>query len=165
MSMQNQNVKVYKASQVLKNRIGLVRVDDMTKQRCQQVIEDNTQDFKPMAQVFLDRLMKAVTHASDGTVDMAKRKAAVTEPIMELKANAKMFKFDLVGDLANIMLSFVEAISRLDSDAVSILSAHQRTLSAIVTKGLRGDGGAVGHEMVKELRAVCERYFKKRALN
>lgn len=83
---------------------------------------------------FLDLLEAAVKQAGDRSIDMKTRKQALTSPVMELKANAAIFHYSLIGNLANIMLSFLESIEELDKDAVSIVGAHHTTLHAIVMK-------------------------------
>jgi len=86
----------------------------------------------------------------------------MTQPVMELKANARMFKYGLVSSLANIMLGFLESIEKLDKDAIEIVSAHQKTLHAIISREMKGDGGEYGVLLEKELRDAIRRYFSKR---
>lgn len=162
MSGQSSQVKIYKASQALQQRVGKVSFDQSVIDRTQNVIERNVQDFTPMAKLFLDTLSCAIEQAQNTVISQDKRLAAVVEPIMELKANAKMFKYDLVSSLASIMLAFVETLKDIDKDALAILEAHHRTLSVIVLKNMKGPGGAVGETMLKELQDVCQRYFQKR---
>ena len=80
---------------------------------------------------------------------------------MELKANAKIFHYDLVGNLANIMLNFLESITSLDKDALAIVRGHHETLRGIINNNLRGDGGQKGQIMITELENACARYYKK----
>jgi hypothetical protein len=80
---------------------------------------------------------------------------------MELKANGTMFKYELVSEFASTMLSFLEHIEQLDNDAIQIIDAHEKTLSALVAKRMKGHGGAVGAQLCKELEDVCGRYYRK----
>ena len=82
---------------------------------------------------------------------------------MTLKANASIFHYPLVGELAKIMLDFIETIKVLDKDAIDIVSAHHDTLYAIIKKKMRGDEGLKqGEAFITELKEACARYFKKR---
>jgi hypothetical protein len=81
---------------------------------------------------------------------------------MELKANATIFHYSLIGNLASIMLSFLESITKLDEDAISIVQAHHSTLQAIVQNKMKGDGGKNGKTFEKELKQVCARYYSKK---
>ena len=78
------------------------------------------------------------------------------------KANAAIFHYTLIGSMANVMLSFLEAIKEFDKDAIEMVAAHHTTLKAIVLKKMSGDGGAVGEQMVQELKDACARYYAKK---
>jgi hypothetical protein len=79
-----------------------------------------------------------------------------------LKANATTFKYTLIGNLANIMLSFLETIVVMDKDAIEIVGAHHNTLHMIIVRKLRGDGGEAGRQITLELQQACDRYYNKR---
>ncbi len=68
----------------------------------------------------------------------------------------------MVGNLANIMLSFLESIDTLDEDALSIVSGHHDSLKLILSSKMTGDGGKDGPVMVTELKDACARYYKKK---
>jgi len=94
---------------------------------------------------------------------MSEIKAILTAPVMELKANAAIFKYALIGNMANIMLSFLETITQMDNDAVEIVKAHHNTLHMIVVKKMSGDGGAGGKMLLQELQQACDRYYQRKA--
>jgi len=161
MSDSEQKVKVYQANKTLQARIGTGSLDEKAVERSQQVMDTNKVDFEPIANQFLKELGEAVKKAranpeAPNTVhDMA-------TPVMQLKANASTFRYTLVTNLANIMLNFLEAVRKVDQDVVSIVEAHQQTLSLIVAKKITGDGGPVGKQMQEELQSACQRYFAKK---
>ena len=45
---------------------------------------------------------------------------------MELGVNAGTFKYELIGNLANIMLTFLEALRVADDNAIEIVNAHEK---------------------------------------
>ena len=73
-----------------------------------------------------------------------------------------MFKYDLVGNLTNIMLNFLETVEDFDDDVIDIVQAHEDTLRHIITNKIAGDGGEDGMRLQKELKDACKRYFAKR---
>ena len=158
-------VKVHSADKSLQARIGTGPLDERAVERSQKVMDNNTVDFAPMALEFLDELERAIAMCKKNDVLMEESIAAMTTPVMQLKANASTFRYNLIGNMANIMLSFLEAIQKLDEDAVAIVTAHHQTLKAIVTNKMAGDGGPVGQQMEDELKAACKRYFGKRTVN
>lgn len=156
------NIKVHKADKSLQARIGTGPLDEEALARSQNVMDTNTVDFAPMATEYLDNLEAAIKTAQNKETDMSEAIQGMTNPVMQLKANAATFQYDLVSNLANVMLSFLEAIKELDEDAISIVAAHHQTLKAIVLKKMTGDGGPAGKQMEEELRSACNRYFSKR---
>lgn len=159
---------IYKANKMLQQRVGAGPLDEKAVQRSQKTIDENDVDFTPLGLQFLDMLEAAVKQAEDESIDMEVRKIAMTSPVMELKANATIFHYSLIGNLANIMLSFLESIKELDKDAISIVGAHHTTLHAIVMKKMKGDGGKYGDILTGELKDACARYYakkKKRRIN
>ena len=158
----SQGVQIIRASLELQQRIGIGPLDSGVVKRCQMVLDGNPTDFTPVARGFLFHLERAIGRADDETLPMQKRLDDLSKPVMELKANAKMFRYDLVTMLANIMLGFLESVSNLDKGAIEIVAAHHRTLAAIIDRKMTGDGGPAGAQLVQELKDACNRYFTRR---
>lgn len=162
MSDENQKPLVHKANYQLQKKIGKGPIDTKALERAQSMIEEATEDFEPLAMTFLSKLSIAIGDAQKDVGSVDNQIKNMTSPVMELKANAKMFKYDLVSSLANIMLGFLETINELDKDAIEIVAAHQQTLQLIVMKKMTGDGGEHGQLFQRELRDAVQRYFSKR---
>ena len=158
----NGQIKIIKATQDLQIKAGSGEIEASRIKRAEETIEMNTHDFVPTAEEFLKRLESGIRTARTGVGTEADLIAGMTRPVMELKANARMFKYDLVTSLANIMLGFLENVKELDKDAIQIVDAHHKTLSAIVLKKMSGNGGANGALLQTELEDAVERYFSKR---
>ena len=161
--MSNQDAKIHKASKSLQNKVGTGSVSEETMEKVNKSFEEKSVDFEPMAQEFLDQLNDAVEKAKDNhEEDMSVIYGRIASPVMQLKANASMFGYSLIGDLANIMLSFLESLSEIDEPIIQIIEANQKTWKLIITKQMKGDGGQYGEALRSELRGVCERYLKKK---
>lgn len=160
MSTSKKN-KIIPANKELTNKIGKGSISPIAIQRAEEEIKDNTVDFAPIGLDFLKKLEVALDRV-EVEDDIEKQKINIIKPVMELKANAEMFHYQLVGDLANIMLSFVESIKRLDKDATAITRSCHDSLKAILTSKMKGDGGKDGQTMIIELKDACARYYKKR---
>ncbi|MCB9983577.1 MAG: hypothetical protein H6861_07900 [Rhodospirillales bacterium] len=155
-------VRVFKADKQLQQKVGTGSLDEKTVERCQKVMDDNNVDFAPLAMEFLDKLDRAIKNAAAKDTPMEQSIQDMTNAVMQLKANASTFHYNLIGNMANVMLSFLENIKEIDADAVTIVTAHHQTLKAIVLKKMSGDGGPIGKQMEDELKAACNRYFAKR---
>ena len=164
MSPSDTKPKKYKASHDLQSRIGTGPLDRLAVERAQKEIDNNTIDFAPLGLDFLKRLDDSIqdiksnpsTHSEEDKIKQ------LTAPVMELKANAAIFHYELVGNLASIMLSFLESIDKLDNDAVSIVSGHHDSLKLILKSKMKGNGGDNGKVMEQELNDACARYYKKK---
>ena len=159
---ENTRPVIHKADQSLQNRIGKGPIDETALKKAQQVIEEASEDFEPLAMTFLSKLKTGIEAAQKGAGSNEELIKGMTSPVMELKANAKMFQYDLVSALANIMLGFLETISKLDKDAIDIVAAHHQTLNLIIIKKMKGAGGEHGKLLQTELRDAVHRYFSKR---
>ena len=152
--------KIYKADKSLQLRVGPISVTEAQIGNAERAIADAQEEFGPLAQMLLDKLSVAVEGASINP-NAPGNKEALIQPVMQLKANAKMFGYDLITTLANVMLGFLESISQMDAASVEIVAAHYRTLKLIADRKMTGDGGPVGVKLQTELRMVCARYLAK----
>tara|TARA_R110002124_G_scaffold287216_1_gene471374 strand:- start:60359 stop:60880 length:522 start_codon:yes stop_codon:yes gene_type:complete len=155
--------KTIVASKLLQAKVGRGQIREDQALACKKALETSTSDFEPVALEFLNSLEHAIDNATNSSdSDLEAHKALLFKPIFDLKANAKMFKYDLVSIMANIMVTFLEKITHLDKDAVEIVKAHHQTLTLIVQKKMNGTGGEAGKALAKELQSACLRYFSKR---
>lgn len=152
----------YQASKMLQQKVGSGPLDEATVERMQVAMDTNEVDFAPLGMQFLNELEDGVNKVKNGNIPFEEEKKILTSPVMQLKANAAIFHYTLIGSMANVMLSFLEAIKEFDKDAIEIVAAHHTTLKAIVLKKMSGDGGAVGEQMVQELKDACARYYAKK---
>lgn len=152
--------KIIKADYLLKDKIGAVKFDDNIVSQCQSILDHNEIDFSPYAKEILNELNTAISESKEIEACRETSKKELITPVMKLKANAPMFRYDLIGNLANIMLNFLESIPELDDHAIEIVSAHHKTLSLIIDRKIKGDGGDIGEKFEKELKSACNRYYK-----
>lgn len=159
MPQKKHTFEIIKADFTLQGKTGKGPLNPEIVKRCQTVIENNDFDFAPLAKDILAQLKTEITNLETANPN---NKAPITKQIrakvMELKANAGLFKYELVSTLATIMLHFLEEIEKFDQDVMDIISAHQTTISLIIKKEIKGNGGDHGHLLEKELLDACQRY-------
>jgi hypothetical protein len=159
----NRNVNVIKANRLLQSKVGSGNIDDERISKSQAVIESDQTDFAPLAHEFLNQLEKALTLVPKEPEDVKKSIQPVIVEIMQIKANAAMFNYNLMGTLANIVLNFLENLDSWDQDTYDIVEAHLKTLRLIINNGMKGNGGEYGTELTTELRDACNRYFARKS--
>ncbi len=153
-------IKVIKADYLLKDKIGSGHIPPEVIEKCEDIVANTSFDFAPYAKDILDQLYTTIEQARNRNIPLESATEEMTSQVMQLKANAPMFKYILVGNLANIMLSFLESMDCIDGHALEIVSAHHKTLTTIIAKKMSGDCGDLGKQFETELRSACERYYK-----
>ena len=143
----------------LQVKTGTGKLDEDSIARGQSVIENNKIDFIPIAREFSDRLYKAILMAE---LDETKSRISLDNlmfPLMQLKANGLVFKYDLISELSTIIMDFVENLQELDDDAIEIIRAYHTTLIHIINQEMEGNGGENGDHLFEELGGACDRYY------
>lgn len=161
-STQANDVKILKASRALEAKIGPGPLDEHLVKRAQDVMEKNDVDFEPLAEENLRTLSLALESLRESAQLDKKALQPVIKPVMQLKAHASIFGYPLIGTLANLVLGFLEDVQDVDADVIEIVRVHHMTLSAIIAKRMKGDGGPVGQQLQQELKDVIQRYFIRR---
>lgn len=157
------DVNILKANRLLQAKVGTGDIDEKLVAKSQKIIEANKVDFIPLATQYINELeavIKAGRKGSGKDLDVLQHMIA---PVMQLKANAGMFNYELVSRLADIMLNFLETVDKIDEDVIDIAEAHCKSIHKIIAGKMTGDGGDFGAELVTELKDACKRYFAKQA--
>lgn len=157
---QTEEVTVIKANTRLRQLVGTGAISSKSVSKVQKAMNDTKIDFLPEARAHLVTLREVILDASEGFHNKEKMLEEMIKPVMQLKAQASMFNYPLVSKLANIMMHFLEDIDELDKDVIQIVAAHQKTLSAVISKQMTGEGGNMGKMLISELEMAIDRYKK-----
>lgn len=162
---QKRKAQFIKPINTLKAKVGSGGLTDEILDRAQTLLEENTVDFAPLADMYLDSLMVGINFAKEKTKDPAQDKEEIINliisPVMQLKANGGMFKYNLVTSIANKLIQFLEVIDEPDMQVIEIIVAFHTTIRAVVMGRVMGDGGQHGRELMRALEDACQRYFDK----
>jgi hypothetical protein len=152
-----------KPPNTLKAKVGSGGLSENILSKAQELLENNSVDFLPLAEMYLSSLMKGIELARDAEEgdDRESLIAAMLYPAMQLKANGGMFHYPLVSQISNRLVHFLEVIEEADLDAVEIVLAFHTTIRAIVLGKITGDGGRHGQELFDALDEACLRYFER----
>lgn len=159
--MSEKKAKIIKVENRIQKKAGFGEIPEVSISRSENIILSNSVDFKEIATPILFNLRETIQLSRENPERIDILRQELIKPIMELKANGAMFKYELIGTLAGIMLSFLEHINQLNNDALEIIEAHEKTLTLIVMKGIKGDGGLLGKQVTEELESACGRYYRK----
>lgn len=162
--MSTNRKRVIKANRLLQSKVGTGQINEKQIAQCQKLIDDVDIGFEEIAHSLLDDLKKAVAnarrnHATEDNQDLIDR---MTAPIMQIKGQAGMFHYELLGDLSGVTLNFLESVDDIDKHVIEIMEAQCKTVDAILKSRLKGSGGKQGETLRQELYDACERYFTKK---
>ncbi len=147
------------AKKDLQNKTGKGCVNPHLVENSQSIIENTPLDFTPVMKTFLEEFKKSIDAAQNLNISNRKIVEDIIFPVMQIKANARIFKYDLVGDLSAIILSFLERAHQVDSLILEILHAQHKTISHLVENNMKGNGDKLGASLKAELQDACNRYL------
>lgn len=163
MNTSNRKPRFITPPNKLKIKVGNGGVDEKLLEKADEFIKTCEIDFKPIAEGLLKNLKETVSAARE-TQTPESRKIAndnLSNAIMQLKANGGMFRYQLISEIAALALHFLDHITELNNDALTVIDVHAKAINSIITNNLAGDGGKHGYALVKELEQACARYFNK----
>jgi len=152
---------------MLKSKVGEGGLTDAILNRAQELLENNTEDFKPLAEIYLEQMengLKSAKNSINENTDESKSEALIVQilyPCVQLKANGGMFHYQLVTNIANIFVQFMEVVERLDTETLEIAQAFCTSIRIVINGQIKGDGGHKGKALIDELNRACTRYFEK----
>lgn len=147
----------------LKAKVGSGGLSDAILNKAQELLENNTVDFLPLGEMYLNTLMKGIDKAKNAHPDEDQEHliTSMLYPAMQLKANGGMFHYQLVTKIADRLIQYLEVIESADTEALEIVLAFHTTIRAVILGRITGDGGRHGAELIDALDEACVRYFER----
>lgn len=149
----SQKPQFIKPENNIKKKVGYGGLNPNVLNKAEDRIQNNNVDFKPVAAEYLAEIDAALKNISDIKVDQAAVKTrlqAIIEPVMQIKAHSAMFKFDLLGLIADSFLRFLENKKIADAKTASLSIEYYKTMRLLVDQNIKGNGN-------DELRTVYKR--------
>lgn len=153
-----------KPPNMLRAKVGKGGMNEQILERAQKLLENHTEDFRPLAEIYLDQLKDGIEYArehSTSSQDQDEIIAGLIFPTVQLKANGTMFHYPLVTRIADRFVQFLEVIVRVEEETLKIADAFHQTIKIVVHGQIKGQGGEHGEALVDELNKACMRYFEK----
>lgn len=145
----------------MKAKAGSGGLEDWIMADAQKKMEAQAEDFTPIANEQIQALEDAITKTISGELSGEEMVEALIYPAMQLKAQGTMFKYPVITEICNTLVNFLDTLGEdIDDDALDVLTAHQKSISAILHHKLSGNGGDAGHALRNALLDVCTRYYK-----
>jgi hypothetical protein len=153
---------------LIKSKVGSGGLSEAVLAKAQEILESNSVDFAPLAEMYLNTLEQAIETAKGAAGLPDEQESAINGmiyPAMQLKANGAMFHFALVTSLADKKVQFLEVIDRIDRDVLDLVHAFVVTIRAVLASQIRDPKHPQGQELLSALDGACRRYFTKHPEN
>ena len=159
--------KLVKPENSLKKKVGNGGFDAKTLSAAQNMIENNTVDFRPQARELSAELGVALAAAREDASNGNDPSIMgnLMYPVMQLKAQGGLFHYPIISDISHIIIDFLENIPGLDDIVMEITDAYRKSINAIVTAQIKDSNSGNGKDLRNELDRVCNRYYKLKNLN
>ncbi|QQG35459.1 MAG: hypothetical protein HYS17_07900 [Micavibrio aeruginosavorus] len=159
--------EIIKPPNTLKAKVGSGGISEAILNKAQALLENNIVDFMPLAEMYLQNLMRAIETAQTNSdkLDTETLIAGMIYPAVQLKANGGMFHYPLVTTMADRLIQYLEVIVEADMDALEIVLAFHTTIRAVIMGRIIGTGGRHGQELLAALNDACMRYFERYPYN
>ncbi len=153
----------FKPPNVLKAKVGSGGLPPETLHKAQKVFDAHTQDFEPLGEIYLQALLNGIQDAEIGFSDDSNETiiARILYPAIQIKANAGMFQFPLIAQMAAKMIVFLERSKNINADMLEVCFAFYTAMNGALITKKRGQTGKAGQALLKELSDACARYFDK----
>ena len=159
----NPKAKFVKPPNVLKTKVGSGGLSELVLDRAQKLLENNSIEFEPIAEMYLASLSKAIDRASYSTCFGSDEDVIndVSYPVLQLSANGKMFNYQLITVMCEKFIEFLNTIDKVDGKVLEIMQAFHTSINVVVHGKIKGDGGEEGRELLATLQNACDRYIAK----
>lgn len=159
--MTQEKAQVIKASKALQFKAGSGSIDGRVLERAQKKMDQNATDFTPLAKELLGKIQAGIDNCKQHNKTEKPPKSDIVNPLMDLKANARMFKYPVVSDTAGVLLMFLEKIDIVDKDALTITELSMKSFQMVIDGRILPDDERTGAALCKELDQACKRYYAR----
>ena len=109
------------------------------------------QDWYNMAKAQLDQLQQTVNAATPGSLALE----PIYAPMHDMAGLAGVFGYNLLGKIARSLIETLrKGANPLDDKMLMVARAHLSTLTALLAKDVRGEGGPQGVAILAKLASI-----------
>lgn len=147
----------------IKTKVGDGGLPETVLNQAQQMLENHSVDFKPVADLYLKTLLGVIQElkAASSAGDVEHAFSRLLYPVTQLKSNGAMFRYPIITTMAIKLTRFIESIDEIDNHVVEIIEAFQNAMTAVVAAQMKGkDGEIAANKFMAALDQACQRYYK-----
>ena len=138
--------------------------------RAEAALQDMAGEYLGWVERDLAALEASAAEFAAATANPARRAAAlqtVYGVVHDIKGQGATFEFTLVTGVAAALCRYLEQTAEIGGEGAAadpeIVTAHVAALRAVIHNGIRGDGGALGRQVERELANAVGRSLARAA--
>jgi CO dehydrogenase/acetyl-CoA synthase epsilon subunit len=135
-------------------------VDDAALERAEKVIDNLAVSYVDWAREDLDKIQAAFESlkSSDGGAEALE---SVFQISHDIKGQGGSFDYDMMTIIGDMLCRYIESLEgEATPQAVEVVGLHINGLQAVISQKLKGDGGAVGEQLMSGLELVVKKRTK-----
>jgi hypothetical protein len=121
-------------------------------------LKREAEGFLDWAKQFLDHLAKQVTQAKALSGERTSNFEQINLIAHELRGQGGTFGYPLITVFAKSLYEVTKPPCREDDASLDIVKAHIDTMRAVIREKIEGDGGELGQQLFKALKAAIAKY-------
>ena len=163
--MSRQIAEFFTPENLLQKKTGIGGLPEAIIKKAQDMGDSVQFDFKPYAVTkitFMKEQLNSdtfITAQNDNSID------DFLFHLVPFDVNAKLSKNRPLSMISDHLLKFVEALNLFNIDSHHVIKAHVNAMDIVTTKELYNENDPILETLMKELKAVCDRYHAKHGKN
>lgn len=144
----------------LKRKVGAGGLNEEILEKAQAVLESRSEDFLPLAELYLEQFSKSIQRFEGGFTDDEVFINDIGYYTIQIRAGAGMFNYSLVEDMCSLLIEFSYDLETVNDRALEVINGFHASIRAISTAKVKGNAGSQGKELLKALHRACMNYRK-----
>jgi chemotaxis protein histidine kinase CheA len=146
----------------LRQKIGhAANVRDLLKEEViaegQKLIDEKQEDFLKWAQEDVDRLSETLAKIQRDPMTVQDLETIV-KCAEHLRDRGGTFGYDLISEMAKSLVNYCGIITSPSDNHAIVVSKHIESLTIVIMKRIKADGGQIGAELMKSLTELTKKY-------
>lgn len=120
-------------------------------------------EFEKLFAGNIRQLTSAISEVKRGGIRRESAISVLRRVLHDLRGQAGTFGYPLISQVGDSACKFIDLSEELGDTEVEVLVMHIDALKAINQAKIKGDGGAIGQELMSGLRKVIQKYNARTA--
>lgn len=125
--------------------------------RAEGVVQQHAEKYIERAQEQVDALVGIAREAETETGDKTEVFSRLFLQSHDIRGLGSTFGYTLVTNIAASLCNFIESLDRYDNDVLEVVTAHVDALRGMIGNDVKGDGGAIGREIIDGLAQAVDK--------